>query len=292
VAPPSSAWSTRLEDPDLGSIRLTGRLSEPDASTGLVVLVHGLGGSCESPYVVEAASHLHAQGLACLRLSLRGADRTGEDIYHAGLTADLKAALASPEVSCFGKIAILGFSLGGHVALRLALDGGHEPVGAVVAVCPPVDLAAAAVCIDGDTKWPYRRYLLRRLFEIYEEVSHRRSVDRPVDQVRRTRTFVEFDSRVIAPRFGFADAWDYYGKVSVGPDLAATRVPTLIVAAKQDPMVPAASLESVPTESGAALEVCWSDRGGHLAFPRNLDLGGGGDTGLYPQITAWLERSL
>lgn len=291
-APPSRAWSTQLEDPDLGSIRLTGRLSGPRAADAVVVLVHGLGGSCESPYVLEATSQLHLRGFACLRLSLRGADRTGEDIFHAGLTADLCAALRSPEVAGVAKRALLGFSLGGHVALRQALDRPRESVDAVVAICPPVDLAAAAERIDAGPQWVYRRYLLRRLVEIYEEVARRRPMGVSVEQARQARNLVQFDCRVIAPRFGFADAWDYYRKVSVGPALAAMRVPTLVVAARQDPLVPAASLERYTTPASDALEVCWSERGGHLAFPRDLDLHSAGRRGLYPQVSTWLERQL
>lgn len=288
----SRRWSTVLDDPDLGAVRLTGLLSEPPEAKALVLLVHGLGGSSDSPYVVGAAARLVESGFACLALNLRGADRTGEDIYHAGLTADLAAALVSPEVAAYEKTAVVGFSLGGHVTLRLAIDGPPAQLHAAVAICPPVDLAATATTIDSRSGWLYRRYLLARLLEIYAEVADRRQLARSVAEVRQARTFVEFDSLVIAPRYGFVDAWDYYRSVSVAPDLVRLETPTLLLATEDDPMVPAASLRIPVRRSSASLSCQVSVRGGHLSFPRDLDLGVPTDLGLYPQVIGWLRTRL
>ena len=64
-----------------------------------LLIVHGLGGSAKSPYTAKAAHAAAAAGLSSLRLNLRGADLLGEDYYHAGMTADLAAAIASPELA-------------------------------------------------------------------------------------------------------------------------------------------------------------------------------------------------
>ena len=85
------------------------------------LVVHGLGSEIDAPYVVAAAQAAEARGLSCLRLYLRGADRKGEDFYHAGLTADLHAALASPTLASYDRVFVLGYSLGGHVTLRYAV---------------------------------------------------------------------------------------------------------------------------------------------------------------------------
>lgn len=290
--PVSRPWSTVLIDPELGDVRLTGLLSEPPEAKALVVVVHGLGGCCDSPYVVAAAAQAVDSGFACLRLNLRGADRTGEDIYHAGLTADLEATFDSPEVLAHNRTAVLGFSLGGHVTLRFAVDDPPARLLAAVAVCPPLDLAAAAMTIDSRSRWIYRRYLLARLLEIYAEVADRRQLARSVAEVRQARTFVEFDSLVIAPRYGFVDAWDYYTTVSVGTDLARLEVPTLLLAAEEDPMVPAASLRNAARRSSESLLCHWSNQSGHLSFPRDLDLGFSAELGLYPQVMGWLRLLL
>jgi hypothetical protein len=46
VAPASIAWSTVLDDPKVGAVRLTGALRHREADQ-LVVVVHGLGGETE-----------------------------------------------------------------------------------------------------------------------------------------------------------------------------------------------------------------------------------------------------
>jgi predicted alpha/beta-fold hydrolase len=106
----------------------------------------------------------------------------------------------------------------------------------------------------------------------------------------KIRTLRGWDDRVVAPRFGFADARDYYRKVSVGPRLKAVATPTFIVQTRHDPMVlehtVRPSLESV----SRSVSVRWLDHGGHVGFPEDIDLGVSAARGLEPQIVAWLER--
>src|SRR5690606_37383931 len=86
--PRDEPWDTTLVDPVVGPIRLTGWLRARPTSETLVIVVHGLGGDTGSRYVLRAARAADAAGLSYLRLNMRGADRSGEDLYHAGLTAD------------------------------------------------------------------------------------------------------------------------------------------------------------------------------------------------------------
>ena len=185
--PPAREWGLQIEDPRMGAVRISGRLSERDEGGPLLLVVHGLGGSSESPYAVRAAASALAESFSCLRINLRGADRSGEDIYHAGLSADLHRAVTSPELARFQQIVVLGYSLGGHVALRFAVETTDPRVRAVVAVCSPLMLAPGARAIDGPSGWLYRRYLLANLLECYERVAARKPVPTPVAEVRRLR---------------------------------------------------------------------------------------------------------
>jgi len=96
--PASQAYVHTVMDEQVGEVRLTGRISTSRSRT-LVLLVHGLGGSAESAYLLRMARTVAAVGWSTLRLNLRGADLKGEDYYHAGLTSDLQSVLASSEVS-------------------------------------------------------------------------------------------------------------------------------------------------------------------------------------------------
>jgi uncharacterized protein len=268
-------WETALEDPKVGTVRLSGWLREVPGSGEILVLVHGLGGGTESHYLGGGVAAAEAAGISSLRVNLRGSDRRGEDFYHAGLTADLHAALASGELRRYERIHALGYSLGGHVTLRLGAEAGDPRLAAVAAICSPLDLAMSQREIDSPRRWPYRRYLLKGLLDIYAAVAARHPVPLPVEQARRIRTIREWDDRVVAPRHGFADAADYYARESVAPRLPGLRVPALLLASEWDPMVPAhtvrAALGALPRPA-PRLQVRWVVGGGHDSFPRALEV--------------------
>jgi predicted alpha/beta-fold hydrolase len=287
LAPSSVAWSTVLEDPKIGAVKLTGLLRQKGAS--LALLVHGLGGEVEASYMARAACAADEAGLSCLRLCLRCADRSGEEYYHAGLTADLHAAIASPTLARYERIFLFGYSLGGHVALRYAVDAPDPRVAAVAAVCPPLDLDASARAFDRPACELYRRYILRALYEIYESVARRRQVPIPVALARRVRLIREWDQLVIAPRYGFRDAEHYYRSVSVGPWLPELRVPSLLVFARHDPIVPESAVSPALALRAQRTIVRFTERGGHVGFPAKLDLGFGPALGLEGQVMSWFS---
>lgn len=291
-APEAEPWSLDIPDPRFERVRLTGRLREEPDSSGLVVVVHGIGGCAEAGYSQAAAAAAERAGLSCLRINLRGCDRLGEDYYHAGLSTDLHRVLASPELSRFESLFLLGYSLGGHVALRYAsgvdVEALHSRLKAVAAICSPLDLERSNQVIDSPRLAPYRRYVLSNLAEIYTAVAQRREGPIGVEEVAKIRTLREWDGRVVAPRWGFADAADYYRQASVAPHLPAIEVPALLVASKHDPMVPAATLRPVLNDREHRLQVHWIDGGGHVAFPASLEIGVNAPPGLEAQVMGWL----
>jgi predicted alpha/beta-fold hydrolase len=278
-----------VQDPQVGPVRLTGRWRELPGDE-LLVLVHGLGGSSTSVYMLQGAEAVEAAGLSCLRVNLRGADRLGEDFYHAGLTADLHAALASPEVARYRRIYLLGYSLGGHVVLRLATEPGDPRLAAVAAVCSPLDLALSVVEIDAPGSGLYRWYLLKSLSTLYRAVAARRPVPFPVERLKEIRSIREWDDRIVAPRYGFADSSDYYARASVAPLLPDLRVPALLLNSENDPMVPPRAVRPALERAPSRLQVIWV-RGGHVAFPGKLDAGLGEVAGLEGQVIGWLRQN-
>lgn len=290
-------WAVEVPDPTWGSLRLTGwwlRSDRPRADAAVAVLVHGLGGSTASHYVAPAVSALARAGFDVLALNLRGGDRSGEDVYHAGLVEDVASALASPGL-VDRPVVLCGVSLGGHVVLRAAALGVAANIRAAVAVCSPLDLAASQQAIDRADAMAglYRRYLLRNLHEHVTKVVARGRLVVDLEAIRRARTIRRFDELVVVPRFGFSDPEDYYAQMSVAPRLVELAVPALLVAAEHDPIVTAAAVRgAVAAATPSLLEVAWARAGGHAGFPPGLDLGFGGAPGLWPQVLAWLSRSV
>lgn len=120
--PSGMPFRATVPDSTLGTVRLSGILSEIRGSDTIVVIVHGLAGSAMSPYCARAAQAAAQAGFSSLRLSLRGADGSGEDIFHGGSTEDLRAALSSPWITRYARVLLLGYSVGGHIVLRAAVD--------------------------------------------------------------------------------------------------------------------------------------------------------------------------
>lgn len=280
-------WATTIDDPTVGPVRLSGALHARGSDT-VVIAVHGLGGDVDSHYVRRAAAAALGAGLDCLRLNLRGADRSGDDYYHAGLTADLDAAARSPALASYRRILVIGYSLGGHLALRYASEPHDPRLAAVAAICPPLDLRLAARDFDQPHRAPYRRYVMGSLRAMMRAAAARRPLPAPLPEILAITRVRAWDARVVAPRFGFADPDDYYTRAGVHGRLADLDIPSLLVAATHDPMVLARSLRAALTHPPAQLSVRWLDRAGHVGFPADVDLGEAAPRGLEPQTIAWL----
>ena len=280
-------WETNLDDGVVGTLQLSGRLSRGAASDTIVVIVHGLGGSATSYYARQAAVAAADAGIDSLRLNLRGADRGGADYYHAGLTEDLAAAIRSEALEGYESILLLAYSLGGNMVLRY-LAGEPDPrVRAAAVLCSPIDLKRSARAIDQPRGVFYRRHVLSALKEIYRNVAEHRQVPLPVEEAARIDTIELWDERIIAPRHGFAGAEDYWAKTSACNVLDEIRTPTLFVAAERDPMVLIDTLRPW-LQNATTLRRIVTSHGGHVGFPRKVDLGLGSGGAVEDQIIQWM----
>lgn len=247
---------------------------EPIRGLPLVVLVHGLGGSMESDYIRASARGLLRTGFSVVRVDLRGAGLSGEHsagLYHAGRTEDLRDLLRQVRGEAPAGIAVMGFSLGGNATLKLVgepLDG--LPVVAAVAVSAPLDLAAGVEHLHHMLFGMYERFVMSGL---------REDADRPgpsagftateTAAVRRARTVVEFDEAITAPRNGWRDAAEYYAVNSSGQYLPRIAVPTLVIHAIDDPMIPAGPYRAIDWEAIEAqglVRRAITPHGGHVGF--------------------------
>ncbi len=289
AAPEAKQWKHRVDDPVLGAVPLSGLYRERREGRGLLVVLHGLGGCATSYYALRAAKAADDAGLSCLRLNLRGADGSGEDFYHAGLTEDLVATLDSVEARSHEPVFLLGFSLGGHLAVRYACMNPDRRVKGVAAVSSPLDLAACADWIDRPGAWIYRRYLLHSLVAMSEKLAAKKRLPCPIERVREIDSIRAFDDAVVAPRHGFTGAADYYAKASAGPLLGELKIPSLLMLSREDPMVPPHAAEPYLNANRGLLDFRWTGRGGHVGMPRNLAVGiDGAPLGAEGQAIGWL----
>lgn len=289
--PPARTLRVLLPDARHGTVALTALHDDRGGDTCLVA-IHGLGGEATSPYMTTLADAAHRQGVDLVRMNMRGADGSGQDLYHAGLAGDLGALLAAPELARYGSIVVVGFSLGGHLALRYATGAADPRVRRVVAIGSPLDLARSSRDFDERMATVYKQYVLTHLKRFMVALGRAGRAPVSVARALAVRSIREWDDVIVAPRFGFGTADRYYAEASVGAHLARLTTPAVYVGAHHDPMVLRDSVEASLAGASKRLDVRWIARGGHVGFPADLDLGGAGPKGLAGQIVALVrERS-
>ena len=271
---------------------------EPRATA---LVIHGVGGTSESAYVVRAARALHRSGMNVVRVSLRGDGeglQTARAMYHAGLSDDPRRVVEQlARDARVASLVVLGFSLGGNVSLKLAGEwGGDAPtkLAAVAAVSAPLDLVEVSKALERIRTLPYRAWILKGLIGQATSFAraHPKHVKFDPKRLWRVRTIREYDEIVVVPTHGFRDAHDYYARSSSGPRLRDIRVPTLLVHAEDDPMVPGATVKPFFGALPPSVEVAWSDRGGHVGWYAGLDEDRWVDTWAMKSVRRFFEKHL
>ena len=248
------------------------------AGDPVALMLHGLAGCHQSGYMVRLAKLVASRGMRSFRMDMRGignAATPGASPAHAGRSDDVRAALNWITEQCPGSpVTVVGFSMGGNIALLVAAEqtAYGTLLDGVIAVSPPANLFECCQCLQIGVHKYYDRYLARRLVRIWEQ--NHGPIPRPLP-----RSIMEFDQRITAPQSGFRDVMDYYSTCSSGPRLKQIQVPTKILMAVDDPMVPYHVVADY--EHSTAIELFATDSGGHLGF-----------MGRRRQGRRWLDRCL
>ena len=264
----------RLFEVELG-VRLLARCrwQEDRSSRPALVLVHGLGGSDASPYVMGTAEKAYRAGMNVVRLNQRncgGTEHLTPTLYHSGLSGDLRGVVAELlDRDSLPGILVCGFSMGGNLVLKMAGELGNEECPGLIGVCaisPPVDLSETARHIERPSnrlyQWRFVKGLKRMMVrkkELYPKLYDLRDLE-------RIHTIRQFDELYTAPHGGFSDAEDYYATSSSLPLLAKIRLPTLILHAQDDPLVPLAPFLRPEASDNPNVLLAIPPHGGHVGF--------------------------
>jgi predicted alpha/beta-fold hydrolase len=239
-------------------------------SRGDILFLHGLEGSADAGYIQSFAQAALLRGFTVHRKNLRtcgGTEELCETMYHSGLTSDTREIAARIRARSRNPLFLVGFSLGGNVVLKLAGELGHSDLlSGVCAVSTPIDLAVCVRNIDRPSNLLYARRFLERLCNRVRRKSKLAPHLYTENGLDDVKTIWEFDDRFTAPLFGFGAAANYYATQSAIRYLDAIRTPTLVIAAKDDPLVPFALYEHPAFRSNPALTLLAPQFGGHLGF--------------------------
>jgi predicted alpha/beta-fold hydrolase len=242
------------------------------AALGQAVLVHGLEGSSNSGYMRSMAQAALEAGLKAHRVNLRscgGTEALSATGYHSGLTGDLRFLLRKLVQEGPAPVFLVGYSLGGNLALKLAGELGEEArplLAGVCAISTPIDLAACAHRLGAPENWAYEQRFLRSLKRRVRVRQRHWPARFSLDDLDSVRSIVEFDDRITAPAFGFRDAAHYYATQSAAGFLERIRIPGLLIQAKDDPVIPFDIFEQPGISENPNLELLAVEHGGHVGF--------------------------
>jgi uncharacterized protein len=266
-----------------------------------VLLIHGVGGAASSNYVKRGATAFFDAGYHVARLNLRGADESvydAPDLYHMGLEVDLVEAVRMlARRADVSDVYVLGYSGGGSLSLKAAafwsaLARSESPVRKVAALSPPIDLIETRANIERLRYVPYHMHVLRGLHRSARRFALRKNSPAPytLKDIALSFTVREFDRRITVPMHGFDSVHHYDETSSALHDLPNIKIPTLIIHAKDDPMVPVAALERALKTASPDVSALLSLEGGHLGWAAAIDEGSLKRTWAINQVLQFFER--
>jgi uncharacterized protein len=240
-----------------------------------LVIVHGLEGSSDSQYVIGAGSKAWIAGMNVVRMNMRNCGDTehlGPTLYNSSMSADV-GAIAQTLIADdrLKKLALLGYSMGGNLVLKLLGEWGEKAppeVTAGVGVSPAMDLAPSADALHNPVnrlyEWKFLRGLQRRVLRKAALYPDRYTLKRR--DVRGMRSLRDFDDRITARYSGFRDAQDYYERAAAARVLDRIAVPTLIMHAKDDPFIRVLPETRQKLLHNSNITFVETAHGGHCAF--------------------------
>ncbi len=246
--------------------------SGPDMHRRLtLVMVHGLEGSSDSRYIRGLTVRASAAGCNVVRMNMRncnGSDTLTPTLYNSALSGDV-GAVVEHYTRRLGleRVALVGYSMGGNLVLKLAGEwGARPPVCAVATVCPAIDLAAGSDALHEPANRIYEWHFLRRLMKrfrrkaaLFPGIYQSRGIG-PVRSLR------EFDDKIVARYCGFRDADDYYHRAASARVLDRIATPTLILLALDDPFIRLTPETRAKILANPNIELVETAHGGHCAY--------------------------
>ncbi len=256
---------TQVETITVSEVNLEVHLNLQSHPSPLVIIVPGWLGNSRSSYVLSNAKSLFQDGYSIARINLRDHGDTAHlnsGLFNSALIDEV-VALTHHLSEAYGQMGtgLVGYSLGGNFALRLARAIEGLPV---LAICPAIEPGNTMHTIDANviyqryfvskwrTSWAAKQGAFPELYD-FSQAMKLNTVSALTDY------FVTYHSDFTTTKEYF-DAYDLSGAALEG-------VHAHILAAKDDPIIPYQQYSNLP----GSLTVTLTDKGGHGAYLQTWD---------------------
>lgn len=254
------------------NVRLGGYVSrQPNATAApWVMLLHGWLGDAQSSYVLSLGAVLYAQGYNVFRLNLRdhgGTEHLNAGLFHSCLLDEVVGAVrAVQQRYAIADLSLAGFSLGGNFALRVAARAERAGIKLhqVVAICPALNPHASDAALAAGPPM-YRNYFLSKWKQVLKAKQQHFPDHYAFGALLQSRSITELTDMLVQRHAGFSGVREYYDGYSLlGKTLHELRVPSHLLIAQDDPIVPA--IDALHLPDNPYLHITSSDYGGHCGF--------------------------
>lgn len=243
------------------------------ASRPTAIIVHGLEGSSNSQYVVGNSNKLWQAGANIVRVNMRncgGTEALTPTLYHSGLSADVNAVMRHfTQLYDLQSIALIGYSMGGNLVLKLAGDLGRNAppqLHSVIGVSPAVDLGPSADALHDPINRLYEYKFLVALTRRFRRKAALFPQAFDANLTTGIRSIRQFDDRITALYSGFTGADDYYHRAAAARVIDRIAVPTLILNALDDPFIRLTPETRAKILANPNITFLETQHGGHCAF--------------------------
>ena len=260
----------------IADIRLQGFSSaqRPGRAKGVVMLLHGWEGSVNSTYMQRTGKVLYEHGFSVFRLNYRDhgdSHHLNPGLFYAVLLDEVfgavqKVALDAAPLPFY----LIGFSMGGNFALRIARKCTASPIinlKHVISLSPVLDPEKSTTAIDDypllrkyfREKWSRSLLKKQTLFpELYD-----------FRDVLKLKTVAEMTEVMVQRYTNFESSTDYFREYTLlRAALEHLTVPVTIVTAQDDPIIPVADFYDLKLPPTSELIV--HRYGGHNGFLESL----------------------
>lgn len=237
-----------------------------------VLLVHGLEGCSESHYMHGLAAKAWKAGFNVLRLNQRtcgGTEHLAPSLYNCGMSDDVRVVAAElASTDRLDSISIIGYSMGGNLVLKMAgeVNNHLSIVRNIYAVCPNIDPAQCILALERPGNRWYHDYFFTRLRARIGRKAAILPGKWDLATLQSIKTIRELDHYYTAPDGGYTSASHYYDVSGARHVLADIRIPTVIIAAHDDPFIPSSMFSTPNITNNPFIELMVTRYGGHCGF--------------------------
>jgi predicted alpha/beta-fold hydrolase len=254
------------------------------SSRPTVIIVHGLEGSSSSQYVIGNSNKFWQAGANIVRMNMRnccGTEALTPTLYHSGLSGDVLAVMRFfVGRHHLQSVALIGYSMGGNLVLKLAGELGATPppeLRSVVGISPVIDLSPSSDALHLPQNRIYEMKFVRAMIRRFRRKAA--LFPRAYDPNRASgiSSLRDFDEQIISLYSGFSGAEDYYYRVAAARVIDRITVPALILNSLDDPFIRIAPDTHEKIVDNPNITFLETERGGHCAFLDQPDPASGYD---------------